>query len=330
VLGPILFLCYINDIFNASSLATFLFADDTTCLAENSNLNDLINHVNAELNKLAVWFKANKMAVNVSKTNYIIFHNRGKRIDLNGCDVVFNSNDIDSPIHDPALVQKIERIHNKHEDPKMQSFKLLGVYLDEFLTLNKHVDHIAAKLARALYLLNRIKYFVSMNSLRKLYFSLFHSHLLYCINILSCTSKTNLNRIVTLQKKAIRIISKAHYNDHTTPLFLVNRILPFEKLIYLHRLLFMHAIAYDYAHPTFDNTWTKNNTRNIGHDLRNQDFFTLPNVRIESFRKFPLYALANEWNNLSENIRLQQNRTTFKIALMDDIISSLNNSLNTQ
>jgi hypothetical protein len=324
VLGPILFLCYINDIFNASSLATFLFADDTTCLAENPNLNDLINYVNTELNKLALWFKANKMVVNVSKTNYIIFHNRGKRIDLNGRNVVFNSNDIDVVPQDPTLIQRIERIHNKHEDPKMQSFKLLGVYLDESLTLNKHVDHISAKLAKSLYLLNRIKHFVSLNSLRKLYFSLFHSHLLYCINILSCTSQANLNRITILQKKAIRIISHAHYNDHTTPLFLANRVLPFEKLIYLHRLLFMHSVAYDYAHPTFENTWTKNNMCNTGHDLRNQDFFTLPNVRIESFRKFPLYALANEWNNLSDNIRLQHNRTTFKIALMDAIITSLN------
>ncbi len=85
----------------------------------------------------------------------------------------------------------------------------------------------------------------------------------------------------------------------------------------------MHSIAYDYAHPTFDNIWTKNNTRNTGHDLQNQDFFTLPIVQIESFRKFPLYALANEWNNLSDNKRLQHNHTTFKIALMDDIISSL-------
>jgi hypothetical protein len=88
-LEPILFLCYINDIFNASSLATFLFADDTTCLAENQNLDDLITYVNIELNKLAVWFKANRIAVNVSKTNYIIFHNKGKQVNLGGRELVF-------------------------------------------------------------------------------------------------------------------------------------------------------------------------------------------------------------------------------------------------
>jgi hypothetical protein len=200
--------------------------------------------------------------------------------------------------------------------------------LDEQLTLNKHVDHIAAKLSRSLYLLNRVKHFVPDSSLKKLYFSLFHSHLLYCINILSCTSQSNLNRIALLQKKAIRIISRAQYNAHTIPLFLINKILPLDKLILLHRLLFMHSIAYEYAPVTFASTWVKNNTRNIGHDLRNQDFFSMPLVRIESFRKFPLYALASEWNKLGDNIRLQHNRTTFKIALMDDIISSLNEQLN--
>jgi hypothetical protein len=85
----------------------------------------------------------------------------------------------------------------------------------------------------------------------------------------------------------------------------------------------MHSIAYDYAPITFENTWIKNNARNTGHDLRNSDYFLLPVVRIEQFRKSPIYFLAHEWNCLGDNIRLQHNRTTFKIALMDELISSL-------
>jgi hypothetical protein len=326
ILGPILFLCYINDIFSASDLATFLFADDTTCLAENNNLSDLIDYVNSELNKLAVWFKANRMAVNVSKTNYIIFHTRGKKVDLNGKSVIFNSNDPNSTHVDPNLIQILERVHDNHIDPKMQSFKLLGVFLDEHLSLNKHVNQTTAKLSRALYLLKRVKYFVSPGAMRKLYFSLFHSHLLYCINILSCTSQTNITRILIMQKKAIRTVTNAPYNAHTNPLFLELNVLPFDKLITLNRLLFMHAIAYNYAPKTFDNTWLTNAERNIGHDLRNNDFFVMPQVRIELFRRFPLYALPHEWNILGENIRLQHNRTTFKIALTDFLFSSLHDN----
>ncbi len=128
-LGPLLFLCYINDIFNVTTLATYLFADDTTCLAEHKNLNDLINFINTELQKLAIWFKANKMAVNVKKTQYIIFRTRGKKINLSDLDVVFNSNDLNNANPDPNLVCKLDRVHDNNNDENMKSFKLLGVYL---------------------------------------------------------------------------------------------------------------------------------------------------------------------------------------------------------
>ncbi len=205
----------------------------------------------------------------------------------------------------------------------MQSFKLLGIYLDEHLTLNKHVAHVSAKLTRSLDLLNRVKIFVSLASLKKLYFSLFHSHLLYCSNIFGCTSQSNINKILVLQKKAIRIMTMSSYSAHTGPLFLSNNILPFDKLLSFNKLMFMHSVGYNYSPPAFDNTWMINAERNTGHHLRNQDIFTLPNVRIEQFRKFPLYALPLEWNNLSDNIRLQHNGTTFKIALFDHLLESI-------
>jgi hypothetical protein len=149
----------------------------------------------------------------------------------------------------------------------------------------------------------------------KLYFSLFHSHLLYCSNIYSCTSLANLNRISILQKKSIRIITGSGRYAHTEELFLNNRILTFEKIILLNKLLFMHSIAYNYAPQSFVNIRQKNYARETGYNLRNDDFFKLPLARIELFRKSPVYALPLAWNTLSEHIRYQHNRCTFKIAL---------------
>jgi hypothetical protein len=317
ILGPLLFLCYINDLFNATDLATYLFADDTTCLAEHKNLNELITFVNSELQKLAVWFKANKMAVNVKKTQYIIFRTRGKKIDTNGLDVVFNSNDLNTVNPDPSLIHKLDRVCDSNNDDNMKSFKLLGVYFDEYLSFNKHISILAAKLSRANFLLRRVSNFVSNNTMRKLYFSLFHSHLLYCSNIYSCTSLANINRISILQKKSIRIITRSGPYAHTEDLFLTNRVLTFENIISMNKLLFMHSIAYNYAPPSFDNTWQKNDIRGTGYNLRNDDFFILPLARIELFRKSPLYALPLAWNTLPEHIRYQHNRCTFKIALTD-------------
>ena len=77
ILGPILFLCYINDLWKATNLFTLMFADDTSAFKSGKNLNQLIHDMNIEINKIAVWFCANKMCVNVTKTKYIIFRTRG-------------------------------------------------------------------------------------------------------------------------------------------------------------------------------------------------------------------------------------------------------------
>jgi hypothetical protein len=128
---------------------------------------------------------------------------------------------------------------------------LLGVYFDEHLSFSKRISHICAKLSRANYLLRRVSNFISPKCLRMLYFSLFHSHLIYCNNIINCTSQSNLNRISLLQRKEIRIITKSPHNENTGPLFISLGILPFEKLLQLNKLLFIHSVVYGYAPPSF-------------------------------------------------------------------------------
>ena len=74
ILGPILFLIYINDLYLVSKSLTLMFADDTFALKTGQNLEILINDLNSDINKMAIWFKANKLAVNKNKTKYMIFH----------------------------------------------------------------------------------------------------------------------------------------------------------------------------------------------------------------------------------------------------------------
>ena len=114
ILGPILFLCYINDFWTATNLFSALFADDTTCCGKGKKLDELVLFVNQELQKIATWFRANKMAVNTSKTKYIIFRTRGKQINPRDCHLVYNGNEVGVP-EDPNLVYEIERIHNEGE-----------------------------------------------------------------------------------------------------------------------------------------------------------------------------------------------------------------------
>jgi hypothetical protein len=95
------------------------------------------------------------------------------------------------------------------------------------------------------------------------------------------TSQTNLNKISILQRKAIRLITNSEYNEHTDPILLKLRILPLEKILYLNKALFMHAVEFGYNFESFNNVWRKNNTRNISQELRNADMYILPFTRIE-------------------------------------------------
>jgi len=81
-LGPILFLCYINDFWQCTTMFSVLFADDTTSLAKGPDLKDLTNYVNEELRKMANWFRANKMVVNATKTKFIVFRTYNKPLIL--------------------------------------------------------------------------------------------------------------------------------------------------------------------------------------------------------------------------------------------------------
>ena len=96
VLGPLLFLININDINAASCKLSFtLFADDTNIFNKNSNLQQLIRSTNEELSKLSLWFKANRLSLNITKTNYMLFSNRKKILNQN-MNVIIDDDDDDS------------------------------------------------------------------------------------------------------------------------------------------------------------------------------------------------------------------------------------------
>jgi hypothetical protein len=109
ILGPILFLCYINDLHTVTDLLMLMFADDTFCVKSDTDLKNLIHYINGEINKMAVWFRANKLAVNVNKTKYMIFRTSGKKIDNNIPDLIFDENEPNEPINQ-QLINKLGTI----------------------------------------------------------------------------------------------------------------------------------------------------------------------------------------------------------------------------
>jgi hypothetical protein len=143
-----------------------MFADDTQYIARGPDLSALIDPVNLEeLKKISAWFRANRMAVNADTSNFIIFHLKGRRVDMEGKSLVFDNNDHDAP-HDPSLVTILDCIHNNHTDKNSRS-----------------------------------KNFIPSRALKTLYHSLFHCHLMYCPIITSCSSPANIEKLFKIQKK---------------------------------------------------------------------------------------------------------------------------------
>jgi sarcosine oxidase/L-pipecolate oxidase len=321
ILGPILFLCFINDLHSVTELLTLMYADDTFSLESGDDLLELSNFINAEINKMAVWFRANKLAVNINKTKYMIFKSKGKKIVTEPV-IVYNENEPNHPI-DNNLITVLERYHDNHESVECRSYKLLGIFLDEHLTLDAHVNHICNKLTRSLFCIKQAKHTIPLSGLKSLYFALVHSHLTYCTLILNSITASNRKRLEKVQKKAIRIMTGSSYNAHTKPLFLQHAILPFDKLIIQSQLNFMHAIEYKYAPASFNNVWIKNNEREPANNLRNANDFYLPMPRTEAFKKSIAYSLPASWNELQPEIKFQENAITFKWALKAHLLESI-------
>ena len=142
------------------------------------------------------------MAGNVSKTKYIIFSPKGAKININleTNGLVYNDNEIGKTT-DPDKVSKLGRIHNDNDNKQDRSYKFLGIYLDEYLTFDQHCEHVCNKLAMSNFILNRAKHFLTQPTLKTLYYSLIHPHMLYCLPIYSCTSQKNIAKIHKMQKK---------------------------------------------------------------------------------------------------------------------------------
>ena len=321
ILGPLLFLIFINDFHKSNNLLNLHFADDTSALCKGNNLVELSNFMNLELQKIGTWLRANKLAINASKTKIMIFHPKGKIIpDLR---FVFNDNDLDGIIN-PDLIHPLERIH-KNSKPH-PAFKILGVYFDENLSFDYHSQVVSNKISKSMYSLNKVKKILPTSALISIYYAIIHPHLLYCLPNVSCTSQTNMNSLFIKQKRCIRFIGNAKYNAHTEPLFLSLKILPLPELIAQQCLYFMHSIEYNYAPFSFFNpeTFPRNlNLENHSYPLRNLQQFNVSRLNSSWLKRFPLYTFTTAWNELDISLKSISSKIEFKIKLKKYLLGKL-------
>ena len=143
------------------------------------------------------------------------------------------------------------------------------------------------------------------------------------MNIYSCATKSNLNKLILKQKQAIRTICRANYRDHTAPLFRNLNILPIEKLVTFYRVKFMHSYVHRNLPLSFSEIWTTNRERNPERLLRDADALYVPPHRIELFKRMPLCALPTAWNEApqyKENPAKHLFLKKFKAHLLESVV----------
>ena len=220
-LGPLLFLIYINDLHQVfKKCIVHHFADDTNLIFPSKKIGTIESVVNYELKMLVEWLKANKLSLNESKTEMIIFHSPFKQVPSN----------FSIKINNFKLV-------------KQQNVGYLGVRIDEVLSWNKQIDIISTKLCNVNAIISKLRYFAPIKVLLSLYYSLFYSCILYGCLVWQFSSQTNLNRLIKLQKKCLRLLTFSPYDAHTNPLFSNLKILKIEDIFKYQTLKLLHEYS---------------------------------------------------------------------------------------
>ena len=294
VLGPLLFLIYINDLPNATELFTYLFADDSTFLISGKNLNEVITKLNSELKKINSWFRSNKLSLNTEKTKFMIFNKKEDSIVWEDINVYLDSNNASE--NNPELISKLSFINSQSQTP---AIKFLGVFIDSNLNFKYHIEYVRKKVSNSIYMINRVKNILCTEALLSLYNSFVHSHFMYCLPIWSSCPKTYLEPLYKLQKRAIRIITGSKYNAHTEEKFKKLKILPLHQLAEYVKLLFMYDYINGKLPSSFIGVWKRNSEMyNAQRNNRRVDanHFYNPKINFKSIERLPIFHYSNLWN----------------------------------
>ena len=298
VLGPLLFLVFINDLANASNFSTLLFADDTTLQLSSNDVVHLFSEANEQIKGIASWFQCNRLTLNTSKTRYAIFRTKNM-------------------ILPPNLDLKIgnEEISRVGGDRPEQSFKFVGHIIDEHLSWTHHIRHVQNKISTGNYFLAKAKNFLPRKILLNIYNCLIKPHLEYGILSWGGVGTTKLKGLLTTQKKAIRNVAGEPSNSHTNPLFTALQSLKFKDLFKFNGALFMYKYRNGLLPKSFQEMFTPCNAPNRTNSYK------VIKSRLSFLDQFPNAYLPKTWNELSGPLKELETLSAFKKSLKETLLS---------
>ena len=292
IVGPLFFLLYINDIAASSEkLSFYLFADDTTILCSDKNIDTLEQTLNDELVHVSNWLIANKLSLNVKKSNVLLFRTKNStgirkiNIKINGIDVE-------------------EKLYAKY----------LGVLIDNKLSYTEHINHVNSKLIKGNAILTKVRHFLPEKLLINTYHAQIQPHIDYGLNAWGYAAKTNLTKIERQQRKSIRIMNfKKRDFKETNNLFKGSKILPIALCKDLNASKVLWKAGNDVLHPPLNSLFNK----------RPNGTFHLPHRRIDLTQSCISYHGVQTWNKIPNEIRSSSSLDVFKNKFKQFLLNSI-------
>ena len=287
ILGPLLFIIYINDFSKCLKYSNNLsFADDTTIILSAKNNNLLFQKGNKELENIDNWLIANKLSLNVKKTKYILFSSRTTK----------------------TLSKDSVLTIRKNQIERVTSVKLLGVIFNERLTWKDHMAMLISKLKSSLYAVMRVKPFLTQEALLTLFHSLILSHIRYCITTWCYGHSVLLNKLQKICNKFINMIICTNPAKKRNKEITKDNILNIQQLYKLNISIFMYKSFHKQLPSAFNNIFqrktstviTRSNSQIIPISCKNT-------VTKQSIR----YIGPKILNELPEKIKLYKSLSSF-------------------
>ena len=295
ILGPLLFLIYINDLnqaINSGNLS--LFADDANFYKSSDNCFELIRDVNRDVRKLSKWFIANRLSLNNIKTEAMVFSRKTIYFPL-----------------PPVVISDIPI-------PYSFIFKFLGLILDFKLKWRDHRNNVQSKLSSACGIMFQIRNKVSKNIAKLIYYSIAFPYLNYCSIVWSSAHSTFLQSLFCTQKKLIRLIMKKERRTPSSNLFNQLKVLKICDIFNIYALSFVYKSINNLIVSPINFL-----ERAPGvYNLRARPPLQVPRHTSQQSERFIHIRGARLWNEIPDNIKSSRSIISFNLKLKKQYLDS--------
>ena len=255
--------------------------------ATGKDLNELADLVNIEIESIVSWLNANKMSLNVDKTHFMVFKPSKKKV-LSNIEIKINNSNI----------------------LEVDNTKFLGVIIDSKLTWKDHITYVTNKIDKNIGVLIKCRKVFNEKTLITLYYSFIYPYLSYCIHVWGSTFKTYLKRVVTLQKRIVRIMCGAPRNSHTEKLYKELNMMNVNGIFMYNVGLFMYKHHHNLLPSIFDVFESNDNIHN--YQTRQSHLLHIPYCRTDLGKRSFTYQAVSVWNKLCQNIDVDVSVGVFK------------------